>query len=77
MPALVRLLTGDAVLEMPPVPLWYRGGRDYGRFMERVFGLRGTGRRVAQVAANGQPALGSRSRWRALLPGRGTGAGLA
>ncbi|WP_346433970.1 RNA polymerase subunit sigma-70 [Nonomuraea composti] len=24
-PALVRLLTDDAVLEMPPVPLWYRG----------------------------------------------------
>ncbi|MGW2700662.1 RNA polymerase subunit sigma-70 [Streptomyces sp. NPDC001340] len=56
-PALVRLLTEDAVLEMPPVPLWYRGGRDYGRFMERVFALRGTGWRVRRVAANGQPAL--------------------
>ena len=31
--ALVGLLTADAVLEMPPVPLWYRGRRDYGRFM--------------------------------------------
>ena len=29
-PALVRLLADDAVLEMPPVPLWYRGRRDYG-----------------------------------------------
>ncbi|SOD86031.1 RNA polymerase, sigma subunit, ECF family [Streptomyces sp. Ag109_G2-15] len=56
-PALVRLLTEDAVLEMPPVPLWYRGGRDYGRFMERLFALRGTGWRVRRVAANGQPAL--------------------
>ncbi|MFE1308745.1 RNA polymerase subunit sigma-70 [Streptomyces sp. NPDC058755] len=56
-PALVRLLTEDAVLEMPPVPLWYRGGRDYGRFMERVFALRGTGWRVRRVAANGQPAF--------------------
>ncbi|GHI07112.1 RNA polymerase subunit sigma-70 [Streptomyces cellostaticus] len=56
-PALVRLLTEDAVLEMPPVPLWYRGGRDYGRFMERVFALRGTGWRVRRVAANAQPAL--------------------
>ncbi|MFJ9868302.1 RNA polymerase subunit sigma-70 [Streptomyces sp. NPDC101165] len=56
-PALVRLLTEDAVLEMPPVPLWYRGGRDYGRFMERVFALRGTGWRVRGVAANGQPAF--------------------
>lgn len=42
-PALVRLLTEDAVLEMPPVPLWYRGSRDYGRFMDRVFAMRGTG----------------------------------
>jgi RNA polymerase sigma-70 factor, ECF subfamily len=42
---------------MPPVPLWYRGGRDYGRFMERVFALRGTGWRVRRVAANGQPAF--------------------
>lgn len=41
-PALVRLLANDAVLEMPPVPLWYRGGRDYGRFMVRVFEMRGT-----------------------------------
>ncbi|MGW4568942.1 RNA polymerase subunit sigma-70 [Streptomyces sp. NPDC004561] len=56
-PALVRLLTEDAVLEMPPVPLWYRGRRDYGRFMERVFALRGTGWRVERAAANGQPAL--------------------
>ncbi|MFE8948119.1 RNA polymerase subunit sigma-70 [Streptomyces sp. NPDC007856] len=56
-PALVRLLTEDAVLEMPPVPLWYRGRRDYGLFMERVFALRGTGWRVERVVANGQPAL--------------------
>jgi RNA polymerase sigma-70 factor (ECF subfamily) len=32
-PALVRLVADDAVLEMPPVPLWYRGSGDYGRFM--------------------------------------------
>jgi RNA polymerase sigma-70 factor (ECF subfamily) len=56
-PALVRLLTEDAVLEMPPVPLWYRGRRDYGRFMERVFALRGTGWRMERVAANTQAAL--------------------
>ncbi|MFI8238803.1 RNA polymerase subunit sigma-70 [Streptomyces sp. NPDC085866] len=56
-PALVRLLTEDVVLQMPPVPLWYRGCRDYGRFMERVFALRGTGWRVRRVAANGQPAF--------------------
>ncbi|MFI8230296.1 sigma-70 family RNA polymerase sigma factor [Streptomyces sp. NPDC085900] len=56
-PALVRLLTDDAVLEMPPVPLWYRGRRDYGRFMERVFEMRGTGWRVRHLGAGGEPAF--------------------
>jgi RNA polymerase sigma-70 factor, ECF subfamily len=55
--ALVGLLTDDAVLEMPPVPLWYRGSRDYGLFMQRVFEMRGTGWLVSQLTANGQPAL--------------------
>ncbi|WP_051020151.1 nuclear transport factor 2 family protein [Nocardia araoensis] len=41
--ALVELLTDDAVLEMPPVPLWYRGREHYGRFMRRVFEMRGAG----------------------------------
>ncbi|WP_369254808.1 sigma-70 family RNA polymerase sigma factor [Streptomyces sp. R35] len=56
-PALVRLLTDDAILEMPPVPLWYRGRHDYGLFMHRVFDLRGTGWQMRRLAANGQPAL--------------------
>ncbi|WP_308210583.1 nuclear transport factor 2 family protein [Actinomadura luzonensis] len=56
-PALVRLLTDDAVLEMPPVPLWYRGARDYGRFLRRVFDLRGTGWSMRRLTAGGQPAL--------------------
>jgi len=56
-PALVRLLTDAAVMEMPPVPLWYRGRRDYGLFMDRVFAMRGPGWAVRQVTANGQPAL--------------------
>ena len=56
-PALVRLLTDDAVLEMPPVPLWYRGSGDYGLFIRRVFELRGTGWRMRPLTANGQPAL--------------------
>jgi len=55
--ALVQLLADEAVLEMPPVPLWYRGSRDYGLFMRRVFEMRGTGWRVTQLTANGQPAL--------------------
>ena len=56
-PALVRLLADDVVLEMPPVPLWYRGSRDYGRFMERVFTLRGRGWVARELTANGQPAI--------------------
>lgn len=54
---LVTLLTEDAVLEMPPVPLWYSGRADYGRFIARVFAMRGTGWRMEPVEANGQPAL--------------------
>ncbi|MGW9027782.1 RNA polymerase subunit sigma-70 [Streptomyces sp. NPDC055722] len=56
-PALVQLLTDEAVLEMPPVPLWYRGSRAYGLFMERVFAMRGTGWGMRRLTANGQPAL--------------------
>ncbi|MFJ6088290.1 RNA polymerase subunit sigma-70 [Streptomyces sp. NPDC092369] len=56
-PALVRLLADDAVLEMPPVPLWYRGSGDYGRFLARVFRMRGTGWLVRELTANGQPTL--------------------
>ena len=56
-PALVRLLTEDAVLEMPPVPLWYRGDHDYGLFMRRVFDMRGTDWGVRLLTANGQPAF--------------------
>ncbi len=56
-PAIVQLLTDAAVLEMPPVPLWYRSKRDYGLFMRRVFETRGTTWRIRQLTANGQPAL--------------------
>jgi RNA polymerase sigma-70 factor (ECF subfamily) len=56
-PGLVRLLADEAVMEMPPVPLWYRGRRDYGRFMDRVFGLWGPGWAMRPLTANGQPAL--------------------
>jgi RNA polymerase sigma-70 factor, ECF subfamily len=56
-PALVSLLVDDAVLEMPPVPLWYRGSRDYGLFIRRVFEMRGTGWGMRRLTANGQPAL--------------------
>jgi RNA polymerase sigma-70 factor (ECF subfamily) len=55
--SLVALLTSDAVLEMPPVPLWYAGRANYGRFMARLFAMRGTSWRMVPAAANGQPAV--------------------
>jgi RNA polymerase sigma-70 factor (ECF subfamily) len=56
-PALVRLLADDAIMEMPPLALWYRGSSAYGLFMERVFQLHGPGWRMRELNANGQPAL--------------------
>jgi RNA polymerase sigma-70 factor, ECF subfamily len=56
-PALVRLLADEAVLEMPPVPLWYRGSRYYGAFMDRVFEMNGPGWSTRTLTANGQPAV--------------------
>jgi len=57
-PALVRLLADEVVMEMPPVPLWYVGRRDYGLFMRRVFGMRGPGWVTSTRTANGhQPAF--------------------
>jgi RNA polymerase sigma-70 factor (ECF subfamily) len=55
--ALVALLTDDAVLEMPPVPLWYVGRADYGRFIARVFAMRGQDWRMVPALANGQPSV--------------------
>jgi RNA polymerase sigma-70 factor (ECF subfamily) len=37
--------------------LWYRGSRDYGLFMDRVFQSRGTGWIAKPLTANGQPAF--------------------
>jgi RNA polymerase sigma-70 factor (ECF subfamily) len=56
-PGLVELLAADAVLEMPPVPLWYRGRGAYEAFMHRVFEMRGPGWQMHLASANGQPAL--------------------
>ncbi len=52
--ALRALLTEEAILEMPPFSIWLRGRDDYGRFIERVFELRGRDWRAVPVAANGQ-----------------------
>jgi RNA polymerase sigma-70 factor (ECF subfamily) len=54
---LVRLLADDVILEMPPVALWLRGPADYGRFIARVFAMRGDDWRMLPTSANTQPAL--------------------
>jgi RNA polymerase sigma-70 factor (ECF subfamily) len=41
---------------MPPVPLWYLGRADYGRFIARVFAMRGDDWRLVSTSANGQPS---------------------
>lgn len=58
---LSALLVDDAVMEMPPVPLWYQGRDDFLGFMSRAYRLRGTDWRVLHVSANGQPAFGAYS----------------
>jgi RNA polymerase sigma-70 factor (ECF subfamily) len=55
--ALSRLLTDDAVLEMPPVPTWFAGRDAYCRFIARLFAWRGTDWRMVPLGANGQPAV--------------------
>ncbi|RBQ19448.1 RNA polymerase subunit sigma-24 [Spongiactinospora rosea] len=54
-PALLDLLTEDARITMPPLPAWFEGHTDVGRFLsERVFT---TPWRLLPVTANGQPAF--------------------
>lgn len=60
--ALTALLRADVVLEMPPVPNWYRGAEHYGRFMARVYAMRGTLWRALPLSANGQPGLAAYAR---------------
>ncbi|GAA2395963.1 sigma-70 family RNA polymerase sigma factor [Dactylosporangium salmoneum] len=54
--ALTRLLTEDAVLEMPPTPTWFAGRSNIRRFLaSRVLVEPGV-HRMLPTAANGQPA---------------------
>jgi RNA polymerase sigma-70 factor (ECF subfamily) len=57
--ALERLLTDDVILEMPPVEAWFIGREHYGRFIARIFAMRGTDWRMIPTSANGQPAVGA------------------
>lgn len=57
MPGLVRLLTEDAVLEMPPIPTWFAGRENVGRFLSTRLRTPGA-MLLAPTGANGQPAFG-------------------
>ena len=54
---IARLLAEEVVLEMPPMWNWYVGPVAYGRFMARVFDLRGRDWRTVPISANRQPAM--------------------
>ena len=55
--AVGQLLAQDVVLEMPPVPAWYRGPDDYVAFLAHVFDRRGTDWQMVPVRSNGQAAV--------------------
>jgi RNA polymerase sigma-70 factor (TIGR02960 family) len=56
--AVVALLTDDAWLTMPPVPLEYQGHELADRFLTLCFRGNRRGRRLIATRANGQPAFG-------------------
>ena len=55
---IVALLTGDALLTMPPQPLEYQGHAAIAAFLRNRADLRGASLRVAPTRANTQPAFG-------------------
>ena len=62
MAGLVALLHEDAVLEMPPLPGWFRGRAAVARFLGTKV-IRGAGGfAMVPAAANGQPALAAYQR---------------
>jgi RNA polymerase sigma-70 factor, ECF subfamily len=55
---LVRLLTADVLMEMPPMINWFTGPGNYGLFMEWVFAAAGKDWLLKAVTANGgQPGF--------------------
>jgi RNA polymerase sigma-70 factor (ECF subfamily) len=55
--ALMRLLTADAVYEMPPIPTWFTGRQAIGRFLTSRVPANPADIHFVPTAANGQPAL--------------------
>ena len=54
----IALLTDDALLTMPPLPIEYQGHDPIGAFLRERADLRGSPLRVVPVRANTQPAFG-------------------
>jgi RNA polymerase sigma-70 factor (ECF subfamily) len=57
-PAVIALLTDDAWLTMPPVPLEYQGRAEIAHFLNTVVYRDGRRYRLIPTRANGQPAFG-------------------
>jgi RNA polymerase sigma-70 factor, ECF subfamily len=55
---MIALLTDDALLTMPPLPLEYQGRAAIGAFLRHREELRGRPMRVVPTRANSQPAFG-------------------
>lgn len=53
----VAMLTDDAVVSMPPDPLWLTGGEAIGEFLRDRQARRGGPWRLVPTGANGQPAF--------------------
>ena len=62
MTGLVALLHEDAVLEMPPLPGWFRGRAAVARFLGTKVMKGAGGFAMVPTAANGQPALAAYQR---------------
>lgn len=58
-PAIVALFTEDAVFDMPPFPMWFRGRVNIGRHLELNCPVQGGELALVPVRANGQPGFGA------------------
>jgi RNA polymerase sigma-70 factor (ECF subfamily) len=58
-PAIVALFTKDAVFDMPPFAVWYRGRENIGRHLANTCPVGPGEMRLIPVMANGQPGFGT------------------
>ncbi|MET0233286.1 MAG: sigma-70 family RNA polymerase sigma factor [Kibdelosporangium sp.] len=57
--AIVALFTKDAIFDMPPYAVWYRGRENIGRHLTDTCPVGPGEMRLVPVSANGQPAFGT------------------